>query len=103
MKIFYFKYNLIKIIMFGLIINIVTKNNILEKTFNVNSLEESKIELINFLATEFNKLNIDFPISLDDFEYIWCDYQSMDMRNNIFNYNIFDSFNNKWIKTWVIY
>ena len=86
--------------MFGLIISLIYKNNILEKTFALNNLDDIKIELINYLATEFNKLSIDFPLQLIQFENIWCDINSMEQIDNIFYYNIFDSNNSKCIIPW---
>jgi hypothetical protein len=86
--------------MIGLVVNIINKTNILEKTFSINNLDDAKNELINYLATEFNKLHIDFPAQLIQFEYIWCEHQSMDHIDNIFYYNLFDGSNGTWHKPW---
>ena len=84
--------------MIGLVVYISNKRNVSEKTFNINTLEEAKTELINYLALEFIKLNVDFPTNLNEFEYIWFDYYSMDHLDTIFNYNIYH--NDLWTKPW---
>jgi hypothetical protein len=86
--------------MIGLIININYKLNRIEKTFNINNIEEARIELVNYLSNEFNKLNIDFPLDYHDFEYVWCEYNNMDHLDNIFTYNIYDTNDLKWKKIW---
>ena len=56
--------------MIGVFIYIINKTNIIEKTFSTIDLDQAKKELINYLALEFNKLYIDFPLDLNEFEYI---------------------------------
>jgi hypothetical protein len=86
--------------MYGLIVYIYNKSFILENTFSINNLDEAKEELTTYLSQEFNKLHIDFPMNLIEFEALWCEHYSMEQIDNIFNYNIYDSQNNKWIKPW---
>ena len=86
--------------MIGLIVYIYNKTFVLEKTFNKNSLEEAKQELSNYLAIEFNKLYIDFPINLIEFKALWCEHYTMEQIDNVFNYNIYDTYDNKWKKPW---
>ena len=86
--------------MIGLIININYKLNRIEKTFNINNIEEARIELVNYLSNEFNKLNIDFPLDYHDFEYLWYEYNNMDHLDNIFTYNIYDTNDFTWKKIW---
>jgi hypothetical protein len=84
--------------MFGLIIIINTRIDILENTFECTNLDEAQKKLVNCLALEFNKLNINFPIELTDFECEWFDRNYM--KANAFYYNIFDSNESRWIKPW---
>ena len=86
--------------MFGLIITLKFKDNDLIKKFSLPSLNEIQKELINFLALEFNKLQIDFPLNLNEFESIWFDFYSMNHLDYIFNYNIYDSERSEWITPW---
>ena len=86
--------------MIGVFIYIINKTNIIEKTFSTIDLDQAKKELINYLALEFNKLYIDFPLDLNEFECIWIEKQSMDNFDNVFNYNIFDSSSGIWKKPW---
>ena len=84
---------------YGLIINLNKYNTyceIIHKTFICESIEECRNELINFLVSELNVLNIDFPLEFSDFEYIWLKQNYI--NTNIFNYMIFS--NNIWSSPW---
>ena len=86
--------------MLGLIVIINTRIDILENTFEVNTIEEAQKKLVNCLALEFNKLNINFPLELADFECEWFDRNYM--KTNAFYYNIFNSSESKWMKPWTL-
>lgn len=60
------------------------------------TLDNIKEQLINYLAKQFNSLNIDFPLELCDFEYIW--FKQQYVLCNAFNYKIF--YQNNWIEPW---
>lgn len=84
---------------YGLIINLNKYNSfceIIHKTFIFDTLEDCKNQLINFLINEFKDLNIDFPLELNDFEYIILNQNYI--NTNMFNYMIF--YDNKWITPW---
>ena len=80
----------------GLIISINKINESIQSTFTCSTLDECYIELIKHISCVFNVLQIDFPISLDDFEYIW--FQNEYTKNSSFTYFIFE--NDKWITPW---
>ncbi len=84
--------------MLGLIVIINKRIELIEHTFKINTFDEAKEELIKCIALEFNKLDIDFPLELVDFECEWFDRNYM--IANAFSYNIFDSNENKWEKPW---
>ena len=80
----------------GLIITINKINESVQTTFICSTLDECYIELIKHISTIFNRLHIDFPINLEDFEYIW--FEQNYTKNNSFEYSIFE--NNAWINPW---
>jgi hypothetical protein len=89
----------LKILKYGLIINLNKYNSfceIIHKTFICDNLEDCKNQLINFLIDEFKDLNIDFPLELNEFEYIILNQNYI--NTNIFNYMIF--YDDKWITPW---
>ena len=88
--------------MIGLIIYINYKLIRIEKTFSLDNIDDAKKELINYLSNEINKLHIDFPISINDFEYLWFEHNNMEHLENVFSYNIFDTIDFKWKKIWDI-
>jgi hypothetical protein len=67
-----------------------------DSSFVCNSLEHSRTQLIDYLITKFNNLNIDFPMELDDFENIW--FNSSYVKSNCFNYKIYH--NDNWEQPW---
>jgi hypothetical protein len=85
-----------------LVILITKYKNHFELNKNIiycNSIDECRNKLINFLADEFSNLNIDFPMDLNEFEYIWFDYSYV--KSNAFDYLIVSSeetliWNNPW-------
>ena len=83
----------------GLIINIngfSKKFFNFEKTFICNDLHQAKTILLNYLSSNLNILNIDYPLNLNELEYYWFDGNHVDA--SIFSYKIFD--NTKWIEPW---
>jgi len=83
----------------GLIINIngfSKKFFNFEKTFICNDLEHAHKILLNYLSSNLNILNIDYPLNLNELDYYWFDGNHVDA--NIFSYKIFD--NNQWIEPW---
>lgn len=85
--------------MIGLIITINGYNKhfySFTNTFLCENLEKSKEQLIKYLANEFNKLDIDFPKDIYEFENIWFDNQYV--KTTIFNYKLF--LDNKWEEPW---
>ena len=81
---------------FGLIVTINKINESIQSTFTCLTIDECYIELIKHISCIFNTLQIDFPIKLDDFEYIW--FQNEYTKNSSFTYFIFE--NDKWITPW---
>ena len=82
--------------MIGLIITINKYNNCFSHdtvTFNLNTIDDVKDKLISTLVDAFKELNIDFPLELSDFEYIWFDSQYTKLP--IFMYKIY---NNLWLE-----
>jgi hypothetical protein len=82
--------------MIGLIITINKYNNCFSHdifTFNLNSIDDVKDKLISTLVDAFKELNIDFPLELLDFEYIWFDSQYTKLP--VFTYKIYD---NSWLE-----
>lgn len=67
-----------------------------EKTFVCDTLEMARKNLINYLAEEFNKIVVDFPIELDDLRYVWFDESYVDA--DIFRYKVFN--NGIWEEPW---
>jgi hypothetical protein len=59
------------------------------------TLEEAKERIITTLSSEFNKLNIDFPSEIDEFEHIW--FKQQYVKANCFDYRIW---NNLWTRPW---
>jgi hypothetical protein len=85
--------------MIGLIITINGYNKhfySFTNTFLCENLEKSKEQLIKYLANEFNKLDIDFPKDIYEFENIWFDNQYV--KTTIFDYKLF--LDNKWEEPW---
>ena len=83
----------------GLIININGYNNKFfnfEKTFICNDLNHARLILLNYLSSNLNILNIDYPLNFDELDYYWFDGNHIDAK--IFSYKIFD--NTKWIEPW---
>jgi hypothetical protein len=86
---------------YGLIVIINKYDNYFEtikETFVCTNLDDCKEKLINYLALEFNKLTIDFPLELNDFEYIWFKHNYT--KSNVFSYTIFNSEIIKWEEPW---
>ena len=78
---------------YGLIITInkyIKYFETIKQTFVCNSLEECKYKMIEFIANQFTFLNIDFPLELNDFEYIWFEQNYTQL--NVFSYTIFTNF-----------
>ena len=70
----------------------------INKTFTCSDLEVTKSVLINFIASHINHLTIDYPLTLEEFEYIWFDEQYV--KCNLFSYNVFNVQTNEWINPW---
>jgi len=85
--------------MIGLIITINEYKNYFksyDKTFICDTIDIAKNELIKYIAELFNKLDIDFPEDIYDFERIWYDNKYINAK--IYNYKLF--IDNKWIEPW---
>lgn len=61
-----------------------------------DDMNEVRLELIKYLTSHFSLLNIDFPISYDDFENIW--FNQTYVNADVFSYKIFS--NNDWVSPW---
>lgn len=69
-----------------------------------NTIDECKEYLINYISDNFKTLNIDFPLTLEEFEYIWFDnnraeadaflYTIIPLNENRDNYKL--SWNEPW-------
>jgi hypothetical protein len=70
----------------------------INKSFTCSDLEVTKNVLINFIASHINHLTIDYPLTLEEFEYIWFDEQYV--KCNLFSYNVFNIQSNEWINPW---
>jgi hypothetical protein len=84
---------------YGLIVTINKFNNCFEsyqEIYTGNSMEDVNNKLINIISTEFNKINIDFPLELSDFEYIW--FKQNYVKCDAFSYKIF--YDGKWSEPW---
>ena len=85
--------------MIGLFINFIKYNNSFNfenYTFICSDLNDAKQTLLNFLTKEFLYLKIDFPLLLEDFEYIFLKNEYI--NTNVFTYKIF--INNTWEEPW---
>jgi hypothetical protein len=81
--------------MIGLII-IINKNNCQDTlTFDVNTIDEAKNKLISILVNNFKDMNIDFPLLISDFEYLWFNEEAKNLP--VFTYKIY---NNNWDNPW---
>jgi hypothetical protein len=85
----------------GLIVIINKYNNFnkyfqnIIKTFELSSLDETRTKLVEYLAEELNKEEIDFPIELDDLRFKWFNETYTDC--DIFNYKVYDNnFTEPW-------
>ena len=67
-----------------------------EQTFICSSIDDAKNKLIDYLANNL-LLEIDYPMSLEQFEYIWFSEQYV--NTNAFSYKIFS---NKWDQPWTL-
>jgi len=77
-----------------IIINIITKNDIILKSLVGNNLDDCFHKILLELKPYFD-MKIDYPLSYNDFEIIYlenCLYQKY-----IFDYKIYDK---EWIKPW---
>jgi hypothetical protein len=83
----------------GLIVNINKYNHYFETsnaTFVCDSVDEAKNKMIDHLVTRMGSLNIDYPMDLNDFEYIW--FNQNYVNTNAFIYFIFNE--TKWYQPW---
>ena len=83
--------------MIGLIATVYKYNKYFEpitQTFVADSLDIARDILINFISSNINNLQIDYPLDIDDFEYIWFDNQYI--KCDLFSYKIF--MDNKWLE-----
>jgi hypothetical protein len=78
----------------GLIVIITKHNEVIHKTYSVDSIDSAKTELIKCLFEQFQYINIDFPYDYQKFEYLW--FGDNYMKTDVFTYQIFS--NNEWIK-----
>jgi hypothetical protein len=83
----------------GLFIIINKFTNCFETIYHTTTgttMDNIKDILISYLAKQFNILDIDFPLELHDFEYIW--FKQQHIICNAFNYKIF--YKNNWVEPW---
>jgi len=83
----------------GLIITINKFNNwfeTIQTTFVSNTIDDAKNDLIEFLASHFKNLNIDYPLDLNDFEYLW--FKQQYVNANSFYYKLF--IDGIWSEPW---
>ena len=59
------------------------------------TLEEAHDELVTYLCSQFKDLNIDFPIDINEFEFMWFDREYVE--THAFKYKVF---NNGWSEPW---
>ena len=62
------------------------------ETIECESILDAKKYLLNYLLTQFGKLNIDYPMDLNEFEYLWFGGDKY-VNSNAFDYKIFTD---KW-------
>jgi hypothetical protein len=87
----------------GLIVNINKYKHYFETsnaTFVCDTIDNTKEKLINHLVLQFGNLNIDYPMDLTDFEYIW--FKENYVNTNAFSYFIFfqSDQDTKWCQPW---
>jgi len=87
----------------GLIVNINKYKHYFETsnaTFVCDTFDNIKEKLINHLVLHFGNLNIDYPMDLTDFEYIW--FNQNYVNTNAFSYFIFSQSDQsaKWSQPW---
>lgn len=85
----------------GLVITVNKLNHYWDTTqltFVCDTLDNAKKTLVNNLASQFYVLNIDFPLELAEFEYIW--FKQQQVEANSFYYKIF--MNESWSEPWDI-
>ena len=63
-----------------------------------DTLDNTRLELINILTTHYKKLNINYPLLLNDFEYE--NFSQNYVKADTFIYKIFQD--NKWDEPWDI-
>ena len=83
----------------GLIVDINKFNHYFETsnaTFICDTIDEAKDKMIEYLVTYMGSLNIDYPMDLHDFEYIW--FNQNYVKTNAFTYFIFNG--TKWYQPW---
>jgi hypothetical protein len=83
----------------GLVITVNKFNhywNTTQSTFVCDTLDNAKKTLVNNLASQFYVLNIDFPLELADFEYIWFNQQQVEADS--FYYKVF--MDGSWSEPW---
>ena len=83
----------------GLALTINKYNTYFESVsyFTVNeSIENAKKSLVNTLVDHFKHINIDFPLDLIDFEYLW--FKQQYVKTNSFVYKIYS--NETWSEPW---
>ena len=84
---------------FGLIVTINGFNKSFynyNKTFICNNLNDAKNKLVNYLALELNKLNIDYPLNFEDLDRYW--FNDEYVKAQIFSYQLFN--NSNWSEPW---
>lgn len=86
--------------MFALIVIINKRIELIEHTFTEKSVDECYNKMLDCLANEFNKLNIDFPQDLIDFDCEWFDRNYMSTSS--FTYNLYNSEQSLWVKPWTL-
>lgn len=61
-----------------------------------DSLDATRVKLIDYICYHFKDLNIDFPLELDDFQNIW--FNQTYVKADAFRYKVFH--NDKWDEPW---
>ncbi len=83
----------------GLIVNISKYNHCFETSsanFVCGTIDEARDKMIEHLVTHMGSLNIDYPMDLHDFEYLW--FKQNYVNTNAFTYFIFND--TKWYQPW---
>ncbi len=83
----------------GLIVTINKYNHwfeTMQTSYVCDDIEDAKNTLVDYLVQQFRNLNIDYPLDLSDFEYLW--FKQQYVNTNAFYYKLF--MENIWCEPW---